>query len=159
MQLCFDNFDFGFVTNNVIAFFNLTGTADVEADGGVEFERVTAGRGFRLPNITPISYRIWLMKTTNVLVRLMWPVSLRRAWLIRRACRPTWLSPISPSISALGTSALRSRQRPYRYRLSVPRYRRFPMPARRYPVGRDRVLRLLRRVCGRKSGQKHARHR
>ena len=43
----FDDFDFGFVTNNVIAFFNLTGTADVEADGGVEFECVTAGRGFR----------------------------------------------------------------------------------------------------------------
>ena len=33
------------------------------------------------------------------------PVSLRSAWLISRACRPTWLSPISPSISALGTSA------------------------------------------------------
>ena len=28
-----------------------------------------------------------------------------RAWLIRRACKPTWLSPISPSISALGTIA------------------------------------------------------
>ena len=33
------------------------------------------------------------------------PVILRRAWDIRRACRPTWLSPISPSISARGTSA------------------------------------------------------
>ena len=33
------------------------------------------------------------------------PVILRSAWLINRACRPTWLSPISPSISALGTSA------------------------------------------------------
>ena len=35
----------------------------------------------------------------------MAPVSLRSAWLISRACRPTWLSPISPSISARGTSA------------------------------------------------------
>ena len=43
----FDDFDFGFVTNHVIAFFNLTGTADVEADRGIEFERVTAGCGFR----------------------------------------------------------------------------------------------------------------
>ncbi len=33
------------------------------------------------------------------------PVSLRSAWLISRACRPTWLSPISPSISARGISA------------------------------------------------------
>ncbi|SKU07514.1 Uncharacterised protein [Mycobacteroides abscessus subsp. abscessus] len=30
---------------------------------------------------------------------------MRNAWLIKRACRPTWLSPISPSISARGTSA------------------------------------------------------
>ena len=33
------------------------------------------------------------------------PVSLRSAWDISRACRPTWLSPISPSSSAFGTSA------------------------------------------------------
>ena len=33
------------------------------------------------------------------------PVSFRSAWLISRACMPTKLSPISPSISALGTRA------------------------------------------------------
>ena len=33
------------------------------------------------------------------------PVSLRSACDISRACRPMWLSPISPSSSALGTSA------------------------------------------------------
>ena len=33
------------------------------------------------------------------------PVSLRSAWLIRRACRPGSESPISPSISAFGVSA------------------------------------------------------
>ena len=33
------------------------------------------------------------------------PVSLRSAWLMRRACSPTCVSPISPSISARGTSA------------------------------------------------------
>ena len=58
-----------------------------------------------LPNITPIFSRNWLMKMTTVLERLMPAVSLRSAWLIRRACRPTWLSPMSPSISARGTSA------------------------------------------------------
>ena len=33
------------------------------------------------------------------------PVSLRSACDINRACRPIWLSPISPSSSAFGTSA------------------------------------------------------
>ena len=32
-------------------------------------------------------------------------MSLRRAWLMSRACKPMWLSPISPSISAFGVSA------------------------------------------------------
>ena len=35
----------------------------------------------------------------------MFAVSLRSAWLISRACRPGSWSPISPSISAFGTSA------------------------------------------------------
>ncbi len=45
------------------------------------------------------------MKIAVVPVVLSAPVILRRAWDIRRAWRPTWLSPISPSISARGTSA------------------------------------------------------
>ncbi len=58
-----------------------------------------------LPNITPIFIRIWLMNRTVVLFLSTTPASLRRAWLISRAWRPTWLSPISPSISARGTRA------------------------------------------------------
>jgi hypothetical protein len=40
-------------------------------------------------------------------VPLLWatPASLRSAWLISRAWSPTCWSPMSPSISALGTSA------------------------------------------------------
>ena len=53
----------------------------------------------------PILWRSWLMKNTMQLLRLMLPVSLRRAWLISRACRPGSWSPISPSISAFGVSA------------------------------------------------------
>ena len=45
------------------------------------------------------------MKITMQRERLIDPVSLRSAWLISRACRPTWLSPISPSSSAFGVSA------------------------------------------------------
>ena len=45
------------------------------------------------------------MKMTVVLLRDITPVSLRNAWLMRRAWRPMCASPISPSISACGTSA------------------------------------------------------
>ena len=55
--------------------------------------------------MTPIFSRSWLVKTRAVLERLTMPVSLRRAWLMRRAWMPTKESPISPSISARGTSA------------------------------------------------------
>ena len=58
-----------------------------------------------LPNMTPIFSRSWFVKRQIVSVRLSVPASLRSAWLISRACRPTWLSPISPSISAFGVSA------------------------------------------------------
>ena len=55
--------------------------------------------------MTPTFSRSWLMKIAVVLDWLSAPVILRSAWLISRACRPTWVSPISPSISARGTSA------------------------------------------------------
>ena len=55
--------------------------------------------------MTPTFSRSWLMKMAVVLVWLSAPVILRSAWDMSRAWRPTWLSPISPSISALGTSA------------------------------------------------------
>ena len=58
-----------------------------------------------LPNMTPIFCRNWLVKIKQVLEVLTTPASLRKAWLMSRACRPTWLSPISPSISARGTKA------------------------------------------------------
>ncbi len=45
------------------------------------------------------------MNITMVLERLMLPVSLRSACDMRRACSPTCISPISPSISAFGVSA------------------------------------------------------
>src|ERR1700709_1347901 len=55
--------------------------------------------------MTPIFIRSWLMKMTRHLDLEIEPVSFRRDCDIRRACRPTWLSPISPSISARGTKA------------------------------------------------------
>ena len=58
-----------------------------------------------LPNMTPIFSRSWLMKMQVVFDFEREPASLRKAWLMRRACRPTVVSPISPSISARGTSA------------------------------------------------------
>ena len=58
-----------------------------------------------LPNITPIFIRIWLINTTKQFAFFIWPVSLRKACDIKRACSPIWESPISPSISAFGVSA------------------------------------------------------
>ena len=55
--------------------------------------------------MTPIFSRSWLMKIMIVFERLRLAVSLRSAWLISRAWRPTWESPMSPSISARGVSA------------------------------------------------------
>ena len=45
------------------------------------------------------------MKIMDILDLLMMPVNFRSAWDIKRACNPIWASPISPSISALGTRA------------------------------------------------------
>src|SRR3989441_2895390 len=45
------------------------------------------------------------MNTTAVRERFTAPPSLRSAWLMSRACRPGSESPMSPSISALGTRA------------------------------------------------------
>ena len=58
-----------------------------------------------MPNMTPIFSRNWLMKMQHALDLAMAAVSLRSAWLMRRACRPMNWSPISPSISARGTRA------------------------------------------------------
>ena len=58
-----------------------------------------------LPNMTPIFSRIWLMKINTARDFETEPVSFRSAWLISRAWMPTNVSPISPSISARGTSA------------------------------------------------------
>jgi hypothetical protein len=55
--------------------------------------------------MTPIFSRSWFVKMQTVPVRFSVPASFRSAWLIRRACRPTKVSPISPSISALGVNA------------------------------------------------------
>ncbi len=55
--------------------------------------------------MTPTFSRIWLVSTQSVFARLRLPASLRMAWLIMRAWRPTDWSPIAPSSSAFGVSA------------------------------------------------------
>ena len=77
------------------------------------------------------------------------PVSFRSACDISRACRPMWLSPISPSSSALGTRAATDRSRQRRLRRSGSGPRRFPEPARRSRAGRRTGCRHLRPAFGR----------
>ena len=55
--------------------------------------------------MTPIFSRSWLMKMRHVFDFDTAPVSLRSACDMSRACSPICASPISPSISAFGTSA------------------------------------------------------
>ena len=45
------------------------------------------------------------MKIATQFDFLIEPVNFLKAWDISLACKPTWLSPISPSISAFGTNA------------------------------------------------------
>jgi hypothetical protein len=84
-DLVLDHLDAGLVAHHLVAVLDRADAADVEADGGVELQRVAARRGLGLPNITPIFMRIWLMKITMQFDREIEPVSLRIAWLIRRA--------------------------------------------------------------------------
>ena len=58
-----------------------------------------------LPNITPTFSRIWLVNRHIVLDLPRMAASFRSAWLINRACIPMVAMPMSPSSSALGTSA------------------------------------------------------
>ena len=62
-----------------------------------------------LPNITPIFMRIWLMKMTMQLVRLMVAVSLRSAWLHQAGLQARQESPSRLRDFGLGTSARPSR--------------------------------------------------
>jgi hypothetical protein len=46
-NLVLDDLDLGFVTNHFVTALDRADATDVEADGGVELERVAAGGGFR----------------------------------------------------------------------------------------------------------------
>jgi len=61
------------------------------------------------------------------------------AWLIKRAWRPTWASPISPSISARGTSAASQLPRCQRQQ-SEPVDQQFPERIHQYRVGKSADL-------------------
>ena len=46
-DLVLDDLDLGFVADHFVARFNGTGTADIQAHGGIEFQGVAASRRFR----------------------------------------------------------------------------------------------------------------
>ena len=73
----------------VLAFLDAADAADVDADRGVELERAAAGRRLGVAEhhadlladlVDEDHGSVSLLATT--------PVSLRSAWVIRRACRP-----------------------------------------------------------------------
>ena len=46
-DLVLDDLDAGLVADDLLAILDRADAADVEADGGIEFQRIAAGRGFR----------------------------------------------------------------------------------------------------------------
>lgn len=92
------------VADRLVALLDGADAADVQAHRGVELQRIAAGWWLGLPK--PIFMRIWLMKMTMQLVFLIVAVSLRSAWLIRRACRPGSESPISPDYASAATESI-----------------------------------------------------
>ena len=103
--LVFHHLDARPVADRGFAHGDLADAAHVEPHAREEFERVAPVVVSGFPKTTPIFIRSWLMNMSVVAVLCAVGVSLRRAWLMRRACRPMWESPMSPSISALGTRA------------------------------------------------------
>ena len=87
-------------------------------------------------------------------------MSLRSAWLISRAWRPTWVSPISPSISARGVSAATESMTTHVERARADRAcRRSRAPARPCRAGRSAARRRRRRWPWRRPGPSRARRR
>jgi hypothetical protein len=101
----------GAVADHLGAVLDRLDAADLEADRRVELERTAPWCDLR----RAVDHADLLSQLVDedaiVFDLLSVPVSLRSAWDMRRACRPTWLSPISPSISARGVSARPSRSR------------------------------------------------
>ena len=58
--------------------------------------------------MTPTFDRSWFRKMMVTPAFAALTLIFRSAWLISRACAPTWTIPISPSISERGTSAART---------------------------------------------------
>jgi hypothetical protein len=63
-DLVLDDLHAGLVADDLVALLDRADAADVEADRGVELQRVAAGGRLGEPNMTPIFMRIWLMKMT-----------------------------------------------------------------------------------------------
>ena len=102
-HLVLDDLDARLVADQLLALLDLADAANVEADGGVEFQRVAARRRLRIAEHDADLHADLVDEDHHRASDLeIDPVSLRSAWLIRRACRPGRLSPISPSSSALG---------------------------------------------------------
>ena len=140
-------------------FFSCLDPAHVQAHGGVELQRAAAGGGLWVAvHHADLLAQLVDEDGHGTWILLITPVSLRRAWLIRRACRPTWLSPISPSISALGTSG---RHRVHDHDIdgagAHQRLGRSPGPARRCPAGEtSRLSMSTPSAAWRRRGPGHA---
>ena len=103
--LFFTTFALTLLPTAVCALLDRFDPSQVDTHGTVEFERASAGCDLGTTEEHPHFLPQLFTNTTAVCERLVAAVSLRNAWDISRACRPTWASPMSPSSSAFGTNA------------------------------------------------------
>ena len=99
----FHDLDLSFFTDIgiflVTSSFDLCASTNIQTHWSVEFQGTTTRSCFWIPKHNPNFFTQLVDKDGNSFVLLIEAPSLRMAWLIIRACKPTWLSPISPSIS------------------------------------------------------------
>ena len=131
-HLVLDDLDARLVAHHLLRSLISADAADVEAHGGVEFQRIAAGRQSPgLPNMMPIFMRIWLMKIT-----MHFDFGDRSRELAQRACSsgacmPGYACrPSRPRARPLGVERGHRVDHQRRRRRSAPACRRSRAPAR-----------------------------
>src|SRR6266498_3666057 len=90
---------------NAVGLFDGADAADIDSHAGVKLQRPAAGSHLRVSKHDSDLFSNLVCENAACRALEMIDVSLRNAALISRACAPTVASPISPSSSALVTSA------------------------------------------------------
>ncbi len=103
---CFHDLDLGFLTDIgifLVCSLDLSASTNIQTDWSINF-RASTWSCFWVSNMSSNFFTQLVDKVAIVLVLLI-KHQVYVAWLIIRACKPTWLSQYPPSISTRGTRA------------------------------------------------------